>query len=222
MQRYEIVAFHAEREAEVDSFAREFACLYDLDVRMEQLPPVSSVVQSFLTDETVLCVFNADSIPFRRLLRFIYRIKLPVLLVRSACVAEDCMQMSIPVGYQKESKESVVWANFFQRRNPQTEIRLVVPQERDRGIAQLVDDNVQFMSRVLEKSEARFSTLPYAGTFGHTLRAAYADGRHNLTCIMKTYRLFPFYIPFNLRLYRHAPGSILIISRDDDLYVPCH
>ena len=60
-------------------------------------------------------------------------------------------------------------------------------------------------------------------SFEKSLIKVLQDLSPGITLMMRPFRLFPFYYPYTVRLYRkHARSEVLIIPRDDSLYIPCH
>ena len=51
----------------------------------------------------------------------------------------------------------------------------------------------------------------------------FMESNGGVVLIMRPFRIFSFYFPYVLRLFRkYARTPVLIIPRDDSLYVPCH
>lgn len=223
MANYEIVAFYKDSQEEVADRARKIGEIYHLSVRHEQLPTIETSVAAVLSEDTVLCIFNRDHLKFRKLLKYAYEISKPMLLIRDSFPEEAYHHFNIPVGYLQENKEKVVWANFFQRQNPQITIELSIPQEKDEGIAHLVENNVSFIENIFDNSEAQYTHSFFKGSFEQTLKNTFQKTDDAIIFLMRPFRVFSFYIPLNLRIYkRYAHTPTLIIPRDDSLYIPCH
>ena len=92
-----------------------------------------------------------------------------------------------------------------------------------RLIAAMVRNNLAFMERILKHSEARYEVVNEEKSFEKSLIKVLQDLSPGITLMMRPFRLFPFYYPYTVRLYRkHARSEVLIIPRDDSLYIPCH
>ena len=95
--------------------------------------------------------------------------------------------------------------------------------EKDEHIAAMVRNNLAFMERILKHSEARYEVVNEEKSFEKSLIKVLQDLSPGITLMMRPFRLFPFYYPYTVRLYRkHARSEVLIIPRDDSLYIPCH
>ena len=117
----------------------------------------------------------------------------------------------------------MIWANFLQRHHPGCRIEIIVPWEKDEHIAAMVRNNLAFMERILKHSEARYEVVNEEKSFEKSLIKVLQDLSPGITLMMRPFRLFPFYYPYTVRLYRkHARSEVLIIPRDDSLYIPCH
>ncbi len=223
MERYGMVAFYGTSPEKVASHAEALGRLYRLEVRYEPLPAVPSSVASLLGKETLFCLVERSACGYRKLLRYLYAVRKPFIIVPRGTSPEACRRVTLPVGYLAEERESVVWANFFRRRCPESSLELIVPRERDAGIAAMVANNVDFMENVLVKSGVAYRKSRVEKSFEKSLRELFRTNGGSMVLMMRRFRLFPFYIPYNLRLlrrYAHAP--VMVIPRDDELYIPCH
>lgn len=223
MANYEIVAFYKDSQEEVTDRALKVGKIYHLNVRYEQLPTIETSVRALLSEQTVLCIFNQDHFGFRKLLKYVYEIPKPMLLIRASFPEEAYRHFNIPVGYLQENKEKVVWANFLQRQNSEITIDLAIPQEKDERIAHLVENNVNFIKNIFDNSGARYNCSFFKGSCEQTLRNTFRETDQSIVFLMRPFRLFSFYIPGNLRIYkRYSHTPTLIVPRDDALYIPCH
>ena len=223
MANYEIIAFYKDSEEEIKVLANKIGILYNLNVRFEKLPATAASIVTLLSEKTVLCILNRDTLKFGKLLKYAYEINKPMLLVRASYPEDSYNHFNIPVGYLQENKEKVVWANFFQRYNTKATIELTIPQEKDEGIAHLVDNNVSFIENIFNNSNARYTKSFFKGSFEHILKNTFIQTDNSIVFIMRPFRLFPFYTPLNLRLFkRYSHTPTLLIPRDDALYIPCH
>lgn len=223
MSNYEIVAFYKDSESEVATHAVAISEMYHLALRYEKAPDVEVSVNTLLSQNTVLCIFDRAVFSFNKLMKYVYAINKPVIIVHSNDSAEVYNKLKVPVGYLQENKEKVVWANFFQRNNENSQVELVVPKERDEDIAFMVKNNVDFIENIFQKSEARYTKNFVEGSFEKNLKKIFIESDDCIIFIMRPFRVFSFFIPYNIRLFRkYAHTPTLIIPRDDSLYVPCH
>ena len=73
------------------------------------------------------------------------------------------------------------------------------------------------------KAVFRYEVVNEEKSFEKSLIKVLQDLSPGITLMMRPFRLFPFYYPYTVRLYRkHARSEVLIIPRDDSLYIPCH
>ena len=87
----------------------------------------------------------------------------------------------------------------------------------------MVRNNLAFMERILKHSEARYEEVNEEKSFEKSLIKVLQDLSPGITLMMRPFRLLPFYYPYTVRLYRLlARSEVLIIPRDDSLYIPCH
>lgn len=223
MANYEIVAFYSNSEAELQIHAVKMGTLFGFDVRYEKIPTSELAVSTLLTEQSVVTMFSRDVLKWRKLLKYVYVINRPVILVGKDDDPEAFNHLNVPVGYLPENKEKAVWANFFQHCNRQADIELTVPREKDDNIAQMVADNFFFIEQVLEKSAAKFKKTFTKDSFEQNLKNIFQTSTQSVVLVLLPFRLFSFYIPLNLRIvrkYSHTPT--MLISRDDKLYLPCH
>ena len=115
MANYEIVALYKEHESEVSAHAVAISEMYHLTLRFEKVPEMETAINSLLNQNTVLCVIHRSVFKFRKLLKYVYAITKPVIVVHPNDSPEVYNRLKVPVGYLQENKEKVVWANFFQR-----------------------------------------------------------------------------------------------------------
>lgn len=223
MPSYEVIAFYKEDRQSVEKHAEKLAGLYGLSLRYEKLPELETGISALLADHTVLCLFNRDEMKIRKVFKYVYHINKPALIFSNAYSTDAYNSLKVPVGYLQENKEKVVWANFFQRHNPQSRIELIIPEEKDENISRMVNDNVCFIENIFHNSGAIYEKtfLPYS--FERILTHVFQARQEAVIFLMRPFRVFSFYIPYNFRLYcRYAHTQILIIPRDDELYIPCH
>lgn len=223
MARYEIIAFYKKDKAEVVAHAAKISASYGWDLRYEKAPEMPESLITMFTEDTVACVFSRDSFGFFKLLKYIYQLKKPVFIVRERFSTESYDLLKVPVGYLQENKEKVVWANFFQRSNPSARIELVIPEEKDEDIAGMVENNVAFIENIFDNSDAKYTKTYLKGSFEKILKVTFKKEERSVIFLMRPFRIFAIYRPLNLRLFnRYAHTVVLIIPRDDELYVPCH
>lgn len=223
MSNYEIIAFYKENQSEVEKHATALSTMYNLVLRYEKTPEIPDSINSLLSPNTVLCIFDRAVYGFRKLMKYVYKINKPVIIVHPNDSPDVYNNLKVPVGYLQENKEKVVWANFFQHHNPNSRIELVVPKEKDEDIAFMVKNNVDFIENIFEKSAARYTKTYVDGSFEKNLKKIFIESDDCIIFIMRPFRIFSFFIPFNIRLFRkYAHTPTLIIARDESLYVPCH
>lgn len=223
MANYEIVALYKDHESEVSAHAVAISEMYHLTLRFEKVPEMETAINSLLNQNTVLCVIHRSVFKFRKLLKYVYAITKPVIVVHPNDSPEVYNRLKVPVGYLQENKEKVVWANFFQRNNENSRVELIVPKEKDEDIAFMVKNNVDFIENIFKKSEAQYTKVFVEGSFEKNLKKVFLESDDCVIFIMRPFRVFSFYIPYNIRLFRkYAHTPTLIIPRDESLYIPCH
>lgn len=223
MAKYEIVAFYKHKEAEVADHAGKLSSIFGLDLRYEKVPRSASAIAAILNEKSVICIFNWDFFGKYSLMKYVYHLPRPSIVVRTNWPLTSYMHLKVPVGYLQENKEKVVWANFLQKNNPDMDIELLVPTETDAGIVSMVSDNLFFFRKILTASGAHFVEKVTQDGTGKSLQEAFRTTDDGMVVIMRPFRIFSFYYPFRLRQflkYGHTP--VLIIPRDDELYIPCH
>ncbi len=223
MVNYEVIAFFLHEQQEIANHAETLGKKFSFSVRYEQLPRIETSITSLLNEKTILCLFSRDILKFSKLLKYIYVIKKPALLTSFSYSTEAFDSLQIPVGYLQENKEKVMWANFFRRRNPEAAIELLLPKENDANISAMVKGNTAFMENIFLKSGATYKKTQSPANFEKTLKLTFKTQEKSLVFLMRPFRIFSLYIPYTLRIYKrwgHTP--ILIIPRDDKLYIPCH
>lgn len=223
MSDYHIVAFYKEDKAEISSHAEAVSRMYRLPVRYEKIPGLPSAIPLLAGADAVFCILNRTIFGFRRLMKYAYALKQPVILVHPSDSLEVFRHLKVLVGYLQENKEKVVWANFLQRHHPDSPIELVVSQEKDEDIAAMVQNNVAFIEQVLQTSKASYTKRLLIGSLEKNLKALFGESDSGLLLVMRPFRIFSFYLPFTLRLFRkYARTPMMLIPRNDSLYVPCH
>jgi len=223
MPAYGVVAFYRENRSEIVAVAEIVCKIYRLQLSVEKLPETTDMLPALLPEETVLCILNAEGWHTLKLLKYIYALPRPVLLVRPDQAPETYCRLKVPVGYLPENKEKVMWVNFFQHNHPESETELIVPREKDEGIAAQVRTNVGFIERIFRQSGARYVETSRPGSFEKNLEEVFRESNDCIVFIMRPFRIFSCYVPRTLRLFRkYAHTATLIIPRDDSLYIPCH
>lgn len=223
MSDYEIIAFYKEDKEEVSLHAEAIREMYHLKLRYEKIPDLETSIGALLSKETVLCILGRTTFRFRKLLRYVYALTKPIIIVHPNDSPEVYNRLKVPVGYLQENKEKVVWANFFQRNNENSKVELIIPKEKDEDIAFMVKNNVDFIENIFKKSEAHYTKIYQEGSFEKNLKDVFVSSNDCVVFIMRPFRVFSFYIPYNLKLFRkYAHTPTLIIPRDDSLYIPCH
>lgn len=223
MSNYEIVAFYKDNESEIAVHAKAISAFYHLSLRYEKTPEMETSIKTLLGQHTVLCIFGRSVFKFRKLLKYVYAINKPVIIVHPNDSPSVYNNLKVPVGYLQENKEKVVWANFFQRNNEHCNVEMVIPQEKDEDIAFMVKNNVDFIENIFQKSGAKYTKTVVEGSFEKNLKNVFRTSDDCVIFIMRPFRVFSFYIPTNIRMFRkYAHTPTLIIPRDESLYVPCH
>ena len=194
--KYEIVAFYKQEIEEIRECAENIGRLYGWRYRCEKIPGSGKLLSACMGEDSVLCLLKRKSYSFYRLMKYVYALNKPVLVLQDHFSADTFQQLKIPVGYLKEN---------------------------DEHIAAMVRNNLAFMERILKHSEARYEVVNEEKSFEKSLIKVLQDLSPGITLMMRPFRLFPFYYPYTVRLYRkHARSEVLIIPRDDSLYIPCH
>lgn len=223
MSEYSIVAFYKDNEGEVSAHARAISSMYHLKLRYEKLPVVPTSVATLLGQDTVLCILDRTVFSFRKLMKYVYALNKPVIVVHPKDSSEVYNRLKVPVGYLQENKEKVVWANFFQHNNSQSKIELVIPKEKDEDIAFMVKNNVDFIENIFQKSDTQYEKSFVEGSFEKNLKKIFQESNDCVVFIMRPFRIFSIYVPYNIRLFRkYAHTPTMLIPRDDSLYIPCH
>lgn len=223
MTDYEIIVFYREDPAELVSVAEGFAAFYRLRLRYEQIPDLPVAITAFFNENTIMCIFQRQGCAFRRLMKYVYALKRPALIVCGEKSGVAFRSLKVPVGYLPENKEKVMWVNFFRHYNPECQVELVVPHEKDEGIARQVANNVGFFRQVFQKSGVSYNKTSTETGFENTLRQIFQQTDDATVLLMRPFRLFSFQIPLALQLFRkYGRTPALIIPRDDALYIPCH
>lgn len=223
MSEYEIVAFYKEAKEEVSAHAGKIAELYGFKVRYEKYPEEDTEIFPLIGENTVVCMFNRDQMKLRKLLKYVYRVRKPALIFSNTYKEEAYNSLKLPVGYLQENKEKVVWANFFQRNNSHSDIELLIPEEKDVHIAGMVNNNVSFIENIFSNSGAVYKKNYLSLPFERLLKFTFQNQEKSVIFLMLPFRVFSFFIPYYLRIYkRYAHTQVLLIPRDDELYIPCH
>ncbi|WP_251622133.1 hypothetical protein [Odoribacter lunatus] len=220
---YEIIAFYRETEREVQIQAERFAGLYGFHVRYEKYPSVASQVSVLVGEDTVVCLFERGRLNFHKLLKYVYSVKRPALIYSGEEMGEVYNCLRLPVGYLTENKEKAAWANFFLHNNRQARVEVWVPRERDERIAGMVEDNLIFIEKVFTDSGVVYKTEMAGVSFEKLVKSLFQTSEKAMIFLMLPFRVFSFFVPYYLRLYkRYARTPILLIPRDETLYIPCH
>lgn len=223
MDNYEIVAFYQNAEMEISRHAEAISKMYHLRLRYEKVPQLPEAIVTLLGTNTVLCILDRTTFKFKQLMKYVYALNKPMIVVHKNDSPEVYNRLRVPVGYLQENKEKVVWANFFQHNNPNCDLELVIPREKDENIAFMVKNNVDFIEQILQKSKASYKKSFVEGSFERNLKKLFQQSDDCVLFIMRPFRVFSFYLPYNIRLFRkYAHTPTMIIPRDDALYIPCH
>ena len=182
--KYEIVAFYKQEIEEIRECAENIGRLYGWRYRCEKIPGSGKLLSACMGEDSVLCLLKRKSYSFYRLMKYVYALNKPVLVLQDHFSADTFQQLKI---------------------------------------AAMVRNNLAFMERILKHSEARYEVVNEEKSFEKSLIKVLQDLSPGITLMMRPFRLFPFYYPYTVRLYRkHARSEVLIIPRDDSLYIPCH
>lgn len=220
---YEVIAFYRETEGEVRIQAERFAGLYGFHVRYEKYPSVASHVSVLVREETVVCLFERGRMNFLKLLKYVYGVKRPSLIYSAEETGEVYNCLRLPVGYLTENKEKAAWANFFLHNNRQARVELWAPKESDERIAGMVKDNLTFIEKVFTDSGVVYKTGTADVSFEKLLKSLFQPSGEAMIFLMLPFRVFSFFVPYDLRLCkRYARTPVLLIPRDETLYIPCH
>lgn len=223
MSDYGIIAFYKESESEISVHAEAISKMYHLQLRYEKVPALPESISALLGQNTVLCILERTVFGFRKLLKYIYALSKPVIVVHRNDSPQVYNRLKVPVGYLQENKEKVVWANFFQHRNARSTVEMVIPKEKDEDIAFMVKSNEDFIENVFKNSGAHYTKTYVNYSFEKSLKNIFVASSDCIIFLMRPFRVFSLYIPLNLRIFRkYAHTPALIIPRDDALYVPCH
>lgn len=223
MNDYEVVAFFRTDKTEISAHAENLCKLYRLQLRYEQMPGEPFAVSALLNQNTVLCMLDRTTFGFRKMMRYVYAIDKPVIIVHRNDSPDVYNCLKVPVGYLQENKEKVVWANFFHHHNGGSRIELVVPKEKDEDIAIMIANNVRFIEQILHNSKSAYEKCFLEGSFEKNLKRIFRDSSDCVVFLMRPFRIFSWHLPYNIRLFRkYAHTPTMIIPRDEELYIPCH
>ena len=204
--KYEIVAFYKQEIEEIRECAENIGRLYGWRYRCEKIPGSGKLLSACMGEDSVLCLLKRKSYSFYRLMKYVYALNKPVLVLQDHFSADTFQQLKIPVGYLKENKEKGIWANFLQRHHPGCRIEIIVPREKDEHIAAMVRNNLAFMERILKHSEARYEVVNEEKSFEKSLIKVLQDLSPGITLMMRPFRLFSFTIPILSGFTVNTPG----------------
>lgn len=104
--KYEIVAFHKQEIEEIRECAENIGRLYGWRYRCEKIPGSGKLLSACMGEDSVLCLLKRKSYSFYRLMKYVYALNKPVLVLQDHFSADTFQQLKIPVGYLKENKEN--------------------------------------------------------------------------------------------------------------------
>ncbi|MDR0982223.1 MAG: hypothetical protein LBM07_03125 [Culturomica sp.] len=224
MENYKLSAFYESSMDEIVAQAEMFSSGFNLNLKYEKLPTKPAEIKSLLNDKIVFCLFNKDKIDFQRLIKYVYAATCPSLLIGSSDLSQDYANLELPIDYKMETKETVAWLNFLMKRSNDTSLELIIPKERDENIRNMVNSNLDFIENTFHKSKTIYNRITYEKGFEKMLYDFMQHHRKGITVMMRPVRTFSFFIPLYLRIYRRSDvrTPLLLIPRDENLYVPCH
>ncbi|GHV66760.1 hypothetical protein FACS1894199_10850 [Bacteroidia bacterium] len=223
MDNYELIAFYLKDAGEVSAHAHALRNKLNLEVRFEKLPKKVEKIREMATRNSLLAVFSRDAMSYRRVLKYAYHFPNPVLLVSEADSLFSYAHLKLPIGFLKENKEKVVWANFIQRRNNFISLELIVPTEANNDYAYMVESNAIFIENILDGSDAQYRKTIFPGGFNSLLTHLFKNTAEGVLLIMRPYRFFSWWIPTYLKLYeKFGKTQIMLVPHDEELYIPCH
>ena len=82
MSNYHIVAFYRESETEVSKHAEVISRLFHLQLRYETVPRLPETIAALVGTDTVLCLLDRTAFRFRRLMKYVYALNRPVIVVQ--------------------------------------------------------------------------------------------------------------------------------------------
>lgn len=103
--KYEIVAFYKQEIEEIRECAENIGRLYGWRYRCEKIPGSGKLLSACMGEDSVLCLLKRKSYSFYRLMKYVYALNKPVLVLQDHFSADTFQQLKIPVGYLKENKE---------------------------------------------------------------------------------------------------------------------
>ena len=87
----------------------------------------------------------------------------------------------------------------------------------------MVNNNLEFIEKIFQNSNASYSKSFVEGSFEKNLKRIFQEEEDSIVFIIRPYRIFSIFIPYNIRLFRkYAHTPTMIIPRDEKLYIPCH
>ena len=104
--KYEIVAFYKQEIEEIRECAENIGRLYGWRYRCEKIPGSGKLLSACMGEDSVLCLLKRKSYSFYRLMKYVYALNKPVLVLQDHFSADTFQQLKIPVGYLKENKRN--------------------------------------------------------------------------------------------------------------------
>ena len=97
MNDYGIVAFYKEDESEISVHAEAISKMYHLQLRYEKVPQFPAAISSLLNQNTVLCILDRTIFKFTKLMKYVYALKKPVIVVHRNDSPEVYNHLRVPV-----------------------------------------------------------------------------------------------------------------------------
>ena len=116
--KYEIVAFYKQEIEEIRECAENIGRLYGWRYRCEKIPGSGKLLSACMGEDSVLCLLKRKSYSFYRLMKYVYALNKPVLVLQDHFSADTFQQLKIPVGYLKENKAASSRVSDRNHRSP--------------------------------------------------------------------------------------------------------
>ena len=80
--KYEIVAFYKQEIEEIRECAENIGRLYGWRYRCEKIPGSGKLLSACMGEDSVLCLLKRKSYSFYRLMKYVYALNKPVLVLQ--------------------------------------------------------------------------------------------------------------------------------------------
>lgn len=88
-------------------------------------------------------------------LKMVRQSSIPWLLVPQDAQPNDFQHIVLPISYQREEKEKIIWASYFYRLNKSI-THVLVPEAQDAYLQRGININLQFLQKLYQTIDAQF------------------------------------------------------------------